>query len=167
MSIQDWAARWGIPQQALDELPRFITHHAELDENNSGKTEAYSQSQVRLEAPHKGVLLYRNNNGAGKIADDDGVSSRFMRWGLANDSAKLNKVFKSADLIGLRKRLITADMVGKIIGQFYSRECKRPGWTYSGTPEEVAQLNWANVINANGGDAKFVTGPGSFEYLTP
>jgi hypothetical protein len=118
--------------------------------------ESEVQSQVRLEAAHKHVYLWRNNIGAGKLQNGS-----FVRWGLANDSAALNAVLKSADLIGIRRVLITQDMVGKIIGQFVSRECKPMGWHYSGTLEEAAQLKWKMLITDMGGDAEFVTGIGS------
>jgi len=43
-------------------------------------------------------------------------------------------------------------------GQFVSREVKRPGWRYTGTEREVAQLRWIEIVTALGGDAKFTTG---------
>lgn len=156
MNLTEWAARWGLPQQAIDELARLTTHEIDSEQYKE-KTEAFSQSQVRLEAPHYGVHLWRNNVGAGKIE-----TGGFVRWGLANDSKQLNEHLKSGDLIGGRRRLITNAMVGQTILQFTSRECKRPSWKYTGTPEELAQVAWATHINALGGDAKIVTGPGSF-----
>lgn len=157
MNLHEWAARWGLPAQALDELAQLTIHQADA-EGLDHKTEAFSQSQVRLEAPHYGVYLWRNNVGAGKIE-----TGGFMRWGLANDSKQLNEKLKSGDLIGIRRRLITHSMVGSYIGQFMSRENKRPSWKYTGTPEELAQVAWATLINSQGGDAKIVTGPGSFD----
>jgi hypothetical protein len=81
-----------------------------------------------------------------------------VRYGLANDSAKVNAQVKSGDLIGLYRLTVTPDMVGQVIGQFWSLECKRPGWRYAGTPREVAQANWAALVVANGGRASFTTG---------
>lgn len=156
MNLHEWAARWGLPEQALTELAMLTVHQSD-PEGYEQKTEAFSQSQVRLEAPHFGAYLWRNNVGAGKIE-----TGGFMRWGLANDSKQLNEKLKSGDLIGGRRRLITNAMVGQTILQFTSRECKRPSWKYTGTPEEIAQVAWATLINAQGGDAKIVTGPGSF-----
>lgn len=112
---------------------------------------------IRLEAPRLGIWLGRNNVGA--LLDKRGVPVRF---GLANDSAQMNSVMKSGDLIGIRPVVITANMVGCTIGQFVSRECKRPGWKFTGNAHEQAQANWAALVIKYGGDAKFATGEGSF-----
>lgn len=140
----------------------------EADALVGGKTEAYVQTKVRLEAAYKGKYLWRNNVGAGAVADLKTLCAecrsrarRFIRWGLANDSKALNERMKSADLVGLTPRLITPDMVGSVIGQFTSRETKREDWHYSGTAEENAQLAWATLINSHGGDAKIVKATGS------
>ena len=100
--------------------------------------------------------LFRNNVGALKAED-----GRMVRFGLANDSKRRNGVLKSGDLIGIDPVLITSAHVGRTIGQFVSVECKRPGWQYSGTPREVAQLNWIQLVIASGGRAKFVTDVGA------
>lgn len=118
--------------------------------------EAAVQSLVRLEAVEKGVRLWRNNVGA--LIDSRGVPVRF---GLANDSATLNKAIKSGDLIGWRPVLIGPEHVGMTIAQFVSRECKRPGWVYHGSPHEVAQAEWLRLVQADGGDAAFCTGVGT------
>lgn len=123
-------------------------------------SEAYVQSLVRLEAPAKGVRLWRNN--VGVLLDANG---RPVRYGLANDSATLNRELKSGDLIGWRPVLITPDMVGRVIAQFVSRECKPADWrpALSGDrwEHEEAQRRWAKLINDAGGDACFATGEGT------
>lgn len=131
-------------------------------------SEAYVQSLVRLEAPGKGVKLWRNN--VGVLLDANG---RPVRYGLANDSRGLNQELKSGDLIGWRRRVITvADVVaagpgGLIIAEFVSRECKPVGWRPAppGDSErfrhEEAQRRWAALVNADGGDACFATGEGT------
>lgn len=121
-----------------------------------GKSEAWAQSLVRLEASEKGVKLFRNNCGA--LKDEGG---RLVRFGLGNDSAKMSEILKSGDLLGLRPVLIQERHVGHIIGQFMSREMKPPGWQYTGTGREVAQMAWCNLVNSCGGDAAFATGPGT------
>lgn len=161
MNLEQWAARW-IPRenitQAFAELAACSIVTPEPDALVGGKLEGYVQSTVRLEAARASppCYLWRNNIGAGKIAD-----GRFVRWGLANDSKALNERMKSGDLIGLRSIMITAAMVGSRFGQFISRECKREDWKYSGTLEENAQLNWCTLINSLGGDARIVKAPGS------
>lgn len=120
------------------------------------RTEGWAQASIRLEAPRKGVRLFRNN--VGVLQDKTG---RPVRYGLANDSAALNKKIKSADLIGWRRVVITPAHVGTVIAQFVSREAKEPGWTFSGTEREQAQAAWAHLVLADGGDAAFATGPGS------
>jgi hypothetical protein len=119
-------------------------------------SEAYSQSQVRLEAPRAGVTLWRNN--VGVLTD---LTGRPVRFGLANDSRQLNEALKSSDLIGWRPVLITPGHVGRTIAQFVSRECKAPGWKYTGTDRERAQKAWLDLVAAAGGDSAFATGPGT------
>jgi len=119
-------------------------------------SEAYAQSQVRLEAPRAGVTLWRNN--VGVLTD---LTGRPVRFGLANDSRQLNEALKSSDLIGWRPVLITPEHVGRTLAQFVSRECKAPGWKYTGTDRERAQKAWLDLVAAAGGDSAFATGPGT------
>jgi hypothetical protein len=152
-----WAARWQIPPGAMAELQTVLLGLDGTPGSPVGKSEAAVQNAVRLEASRKGGRLWRNNVGAGYSDTGD-----FLRWGLANDSAQVNRTIKSADLIGLRPVLVTPAHVGTTIGQFVSREIKAAGWRYSGTPREVAQLNWATLIGTLGGDACFASGEGTF-----
>lgn len=124
----------------------------------SDTPEALVQAQIRLEASRVGARLWRNNVGAGTVQE----TGSFVRWGLCNDSKTVNSKIKSADLIGIKPVIVTADMIGTTIGQFVSREIKRPGWKYRGDAHEQAQLRWAEIIYGLGGDAAIVTGPGSF-----
>lgn len=120
------------------------------------RSEAYAQSLVRLEAPTRGVTLWRNN--VGVLLD---ASGRPVRFGLANESPALNARLKSSDLIGWRSVKITPADVGRTLAQFVARECKAPGWTYRGDARETAQKAWLDLVNAAGGDALFTTGPGT------
>jgi hypothetical protein len=70
----------------------------------------------------------------------------------------MNRSLKSADLIGIQPVLITPAHVGCVIGQFVSREVKRPGWRYRGSDREQAQKAWADLVNSLGGNAAFTTG---------
>lgn len=158
MKLYAWAARWRIPPQAIAELQTVygLDGTPGDDEHAGKKSEAFAQSQVVFEGAQKGIRLWRNNVGA--FQDDTG---RLIRYGLANDSKQLNAVVKSGDLIGIRPVRIGPEHVGQVIGQMVSREIKAPGWRYSETPREVAQLRWAEMIMSLGGDAGFATGPGS------
>jgi len=118
--------------------------------------EAETQALIRAEASAKGGRLWRNN--VGVLLDKRGVPIRF---GLCNDSATVNAGLKSGDLIGIMPVLITPEMVGMYIGQFVSREVKRPGWEYHGDAREVAQQRWIDLINGLGGGAGFATEVGT------
>lgn len=124
-----------------------------------GKPEAEVQQQIRLQAPKSGQILWRNNNGA--CFDDTG---RLIRYGLAHDSKQINEVFKSSDLIGINPVVITQEMIGRTIGQFFAVEVKPEGWTF---PNETnrsefarcdAQRNFINRVNEFGGLGMFAQG---------
>jgi hypothetical protein len=146
-----------VSEQALSEL-RAIMGIEPLPLTNipAGASEAAVQSLVRLEAARKGLKLWRNN--VGVLRDERNVP---VRYGLANDSKRLNEVIKSGDLVGWRSVVITPAHVGTRIAQFTSRECKRPDWKYSGDSHEIAQLRWIEAVIADGGDAAFCNGEGT------
>lgn len=157
-AVYQWAIRNGVTMSALQELNAIFGLHGDhyLPATVKGTSEAAVQSAVRLEAARKGVRLFRNNVGA--LIDSRGVP---VRYGLANDSKQVNEVMKSADLIGWRPVLIGPQHVGMVIGQFVSREVKEVGWRYTGADREPAQLAWAELVIAGGGDAAFCTGEGT------
>lgn len=153
-----WAKRWNIPSEAIHDLIVEMGISTETDvPSGPPGSESAAQTDVRLEASEKGYRLWRNNVGAGTIME----SGSFLRWGLCNDSKSMNKKVKSHDLIGIKPVLITPEMVGTTIGQFLSREMKRPGWRYQGTEEERAQLAFGQIVLSLGGDAAFATGRGT------
>lgn len=153
-AIIDWAVRYGIPAQMLDELQVALLRSCLPEESPlSGKSETAVQQRVRFNAASAGWLVWRNN--VGVLEDKDG---RHVRFGLCNDSKKLNERIKSHDLVGLRPLLVTQAHVGTTIGQFVSRECKHGDWRYAGTDREIAQAAFATLVNGLGGDAKFTTG---------
>lgn len=100
----------------------------------------------------KGDFLQRNNVGAWK--DKFG---RYIRYGLHNESKEMNDREKSSDEIGIRKLLITQEMVGSYVGQYMALEIKHEGWEYKGTKHEKAQKAYIDMINSMGGYARFVT----------
>jgi len=159
-AIMQWAVRNRVSMQALEELKAIFgldpNNLPSVSTNGEPHTEAYVQSLVRLEGARKGYKLWRNN--VGVLIDETG---RPVRYGLANDSPKLNAKVKSGDLIGWRPILITPQFVGTTIAQFVSRECKHPQWRYTGTESEIAQNKWAQAVMRDGGDATFVTGEGT------
>jgi hypothetical protein len=156
--VIQWALRNNVNARALSELRAIFNTDGESRPPviSPGLSEAYVQSLVRLEAAQKGLKLWRNN--VGVLKNENGIP---VRYGLGNDSPELNKRIKSGDLIGWRPILIQPFHVGSTVAQFVSRECKRPGWHYSGNEHEQAQLKWAEVITAAGGDAGFCTGEGT------
>lgn len=160
--IREWGFAHGIPFAAVLDLEQRMGLEGSTgdaaDLGVEGKSEAYAQSQVMLEAPKFQCRLFRNNVGAFK--DEAGG---FVRYGLANESKARNKRLKSSDLVGWRKKLITPAMVGSIIGQCVLREIKEPGWIYTGDEHEEAQLRWLQLGLSDGCDAAFATGPGSFQ----
>lgn len=158
MNLYQWAQRWNVPHVALAELQAefgaLSTDPAAV--LVGGTSEAAIQARIRIEASRKGKRLFRNNVGAGKLEDGS-----FIRWGLANDSAQLNAVCKSSDLIGISNERITAADVGQPRGRFVAREVKQAGWHYAATEREQAQLKFLELIASFGGDAAFATGEGT------
>lgn len=160
MLLDQWAAQWGIPANALLDLRQRL---GVIRDPMAGSlvgadgSESRQQSIVRLEAAQYGVWLTRNNVGA--LIDDRGIP---VRYGLANETKEQNKHVKSADLIGIKPILIGPHHVGSTIGQFVSREVKHAAWKWKGDKHEQAQMNWCNFVIAKGGDAAFCVGPGSF-----
>ena len=110
-------------------------------------------AEERLRAARRGAWALRNNSGAFK--DETG---RLVRYGLGNDSKRINGVFKSADLIVCEPVIITEDMIGQVIGQFLGLECKKAGWKYTGTDREVAQKRFLDKLWELGGRGYFTDG---------
>ena len=156
MTLDEWLERWRISPQCLAELQVILNAPTVTLETGSvtGRgtfSEAQVQQDIRLEASRRGIRLWRNNLGACIDQND-----RHIRYGLANDSQKMNKEIKSSDLIGITPIIIKPEDVGRLIGQFTSIEVKKYPWKYTGTPREVAQLKWLNLVNSLGGLARFL-----------
>lgn len=154
-NLQNWAIRHGVAHDALDEL-RVVLIGCEADGSGgdfAGGSEAAALARVRLAASREGSRLWRNNVGACTTE-----TGSFIRFGLANETAAVNAQCKSADLIGVKPLRITPSHIGSVVGQFYSREVKKPGWVFSNTPREAAQLRWIEILVGLGADAAFTTG---------
>lgn len=156
MDLIEWAQRWNVSPQAVAELQSVFNTAATAPRVTGATTEAGVMNIVRLEASRAGTRLWRNNVGAAYAK-----TGAIIRYGLANESPQMNKTLKSADLIGIRPVTVTPAMVGYTIGQFVSREVKAPGWVYTGTEREKAQLAWAQLITLLGGNACFAAGEGT------
>lgn len=106
--------------------------------------ESAVSNHIRLDAAQKGREVWRNNVGA--CIDDK--TGRLIRYGLCNDSKKLNEEIKSSDHIGITPILITPEMVGKYIGVFTAVECKESDWKfYINDKIAVAQLKFIDIVN--------------------
>ena len=158
MLIDQWAQRWGVPPAAVQELRHAFTASCApaSDAEQGGRSESWVSSVIRLESTKKGVRLFRNNVGALPSAD-----GQLVRYGLANESKRMNQALKSSDFIGVKPLLIGPEHMGKTVGQFVAREAKKENWTYSGKGREPAQLNFIQLIAALGGDACFANGEGT------
>lgn len=122
-------------------------------------SETVNQQQARLIMARMGGQIWRNNSGAGMIVDEYG-NERQVRWGLANESAQLNKVIKSSDLIGITPILIQPHHVGRTVGVFTALEIKPSGWHLTpGDKRGVAQKFFIDIVKNVGGFAGFVTDP--------
>ena len=114
------------------------------------KNESTIQAEVRAEFSARGGIIWRNNSGVLPSAD-----GRPVRFGLGNDSSKINKVMKSADLVGIVPVVILPEHVGLTFGVFAAIECKAQGWKYTGKGREVAQMNFLTKVTSLGGIGGF------------
>ena len=156
MKLEIWASKWGISEKAMDDLRKTLGMAQLTVIHDVNKSEASVLNLIRLEASKKGYRLWRNNVGA--LQNDQG---QWVRYGLGNESGKMNSFIKSSDLIGIKPVKIRETMVGMTIGQFVSREIKGNDWIYKGTEREQAQLRWIELITGLGGDACFATNEGT------
>lgn len=158
MNLNQWAIKWSIPFEAVEDLRREfgILDPLRVGEPPPDESEAAVQTRVRLEASRKGCRIWRNNVG-GTYTED----GSFIRYGLANDSKQMNKLIKSSDLIGIKPIRIELHHVGSLIGQFIAREVKPSDWKFTGTTRELAQLKFLELVISLGGDGQFATCEGT------
>jgi len=172
--LNNWKTRHHVSDKAFEELIQVLCYTYGIPEDVRGAfvrslqkdilphgfsskyenlPESLIQKRVRVNFQNKyKAPLWRNNVGGDKLGN---------RWGLANETKAQNKVIKSADLIGITpftlEQLHTMGM--HKVGVFTSLEVKRGNWKYRGTPEEKAQLRWANLVKKLGGLAEFINNP--------
>jgi len=161
-SLTDWQRVHNVTPAAMRDLLELL--QPVVDSTPDPVTylsEAAVQAQIRLDAPYRGAILWRNNNGA--CLDDTG---RMIRYGLGNDSKKLNKVWKSSDLIGITKRIVMPEHIGQEWGIFTAVEVKDPAWKFSpGDKRAVAQLAFGNHVRRMGGLFTFAPSVVSYRKL--
>lgn len=145
-------------------------------------SEAAVQTAIRIRASELGIRLWRNNVGA--CVDETG---RLIRYGLANDSAQMQKRLKSSDLVGwVPYALVGVRLAPRFLfcpddlrhADFFARklavECKREDWFANVvdpltecrakfTAREEAQAKWIDMVRADGGVAFFARSVQEFE----
>lgn len=155
--LNDWANRHAVTPAAMAELYLLMGFTPEVPELCQGKDESYVQSFLRLAGPPLGFNLARNNRGA--LPNERGVPIRFGLW---NDTAALDKVCKSGDLVGYQSGWFrdyeTAEPVK--VAVFTMVECKHAGWPgfNPNDKREAAQQRCLSMVLSAGGIAAFSTG---------
>jgi hypothetical protein len=158
MTFDEWAAKWNVSAAALQDLR---TLYVPLPFEGS-TSEAATQARLRVLAPQLGAALWRNNNGACKEVREDAdgnvvPTGRVIRYGLGNDSKKINDVWKSSDLVGPTPILIRPEHVGRIVGVYTAAEVKHPGWKRPENDRDRAQEAHLITVCQLGGLGMFVT----------
>lgn len=121
-------------------------------------SESAIQQAIRHDAANHGMDMWRNNNGA-----FEAPGGRWVRYGLANDSAELNERVKSSDLIGIRPLLITPEWVGHVVGVFTAVETKATGWRPD--KRSAAQGAFHDIVRKDGGFAGFAASVSEFRRI--
>jgi hypothetical protein len=150
-ALYQWAIKWGVSPDAIADLRTQLIAESASSPNAHGESDVLGR--VRLIASEAGWRVFRNNVGACRT--DDG---RFLRYGLANESTRMNTSLKSSDIVGIRPLVIDPSHLGRTIGQFVALECKRPGWTFKNTKREAAQYRFLLLVESLGGHGRFSTG---------
>lgn len=148
--LSAWAIKHHVSIEAMLELQNMF-YSPPADDAPEG-SEAKVQSELRLQGQPLDSILWRNNQGACTDA-----TGRLIRYGLGHDSAPLNEVFKSSDLIGITPVTITPRHVGFRLGVFTAVEVKKPGWLKPDNDRETAQMNFLQNVAKFGGIAMFAT----------
>lgn len=156
--LAEWAVRHNLTPSALHELRALLVCDIPPPPGQAGASEAAIQSRQRLAAARSGIVLWRNNVGC--LSDERGVP---LRYGLANESAPMNQMLKSADLIGWRKLIVAPEHVGRPIAQFVSLESKRGDWRFTGKGREAAQARWCEIVTEAGGLARISNAENPFD----
>lgn len=143
MTLEEWATRWALPAQAINELQE-VTQRTQ--DRHDPKSEAAVASECRLALGMFGVVTMRNN--VGVLEDANG---RPVRYGLCNESKAMNATMKSSDDICIIPYIVRPDDVGRKLGVFMGVEHKRRDWKFTGNGRENAQANFHRMVNGLGG----------------
>ncbi len=150
MNLNAWAARHSVSQAAINELMFMLAVDPAPGSEATQRSEAAGQQEIRLAGSTMGGCLWRNNVGA--FTADDGTP---VRYGLANDSPRVNKRVKSSDLIGFLPFKIAPQHIGQTLAVFIAVECKRGDWVWHNTDREQAQRRYHQIVQLGGGCAGF------------
>lgn len=153
-----WAHKHGVSAHAQIELMDMLDPSRQTMIQDGGSSEAAVQAVCRVIAPRYQASLWRNNNGAHMTND-----GRHVRFGLGNDSTKLNKRWKSSDLIGITP--VKSTNAGQIFGVFTAVECKSPGWNSPKNDRDRAQAAFHNTVRSKGGIALFAQSGADYEKV--
>lgn len=146
-----WQLTYGVSNAAMLALHDILTGFTAFKgsaERPKPRSEAAVQERERLStARNPNLILWRNQVGAAETVD-----GRQLRFGLANDSQQMNKIVKSADLIGIWRYRVQPQDVGRDLGVFVSDELKAEDWTARASDTRYqAQLTWATLVASYGG----------------
>lgn len=157
IQLMQWAAKWRIPMEAIQDLQRrigLLPKLHQLPDAVPGRSEAaVSADAVRQARELHGAYCWRNNSGA--YTDEHG---NHVRYGLGNISKQVNDVMKTPDYVGIWPFHVEPQHVGMTIGQFYGREDKKEGWVFTGAGREEGQLNFGELVIRLGGRFHFHAG---------
>jgi hypothetical protein len=147
MTYEEWAMRWALPPQAIQEL-MLIT--ARTQEPLSGHSEEVVAAECRLELGKHGIITMRNNVG---VLED--INGRPVRYGLCNETKAMNQALKSSDDILAIPYVVKPHDVGRTIGRIGGLEYKKRNWVFTGQGREAAQSNFHRMLNSIGGIGLF------------
>jgi len=185
--INRWGREHKISAPAMEELFNLLKIKKPIFDSEK-KSEHDIQNRIRADAAFAGASLWRNNSGVarelsgkclkcGKPLPNNAVTQRcpncktmlfrgdrirYVRYGLGNDSKKLNEKFKSPDLVGITPVSIREKHVGRTFGIFTGVEVKAGK---SDGKRLSAQENFLNYIRLAGGVACFAACPNDY-FLT-
>ena len=155
--LLEWQRKHGITAEALADLVTMVG--LDVPRSTKDTPEARVQDAIRLCASKNGAILWRNTVGA--LKDENG---RLIRYGLCNDTKKLNENIKSSDLIGITPVMITDEMVGSLVGVFTAVEVKKSDWKFLQSDKRAcAQLKFGQIVIAKGGIFTFANSEEQYE----